>query len=82
VFRNMVDGVDVKNRTKRLFILNWTVVSGNGRYPRALANRSGGHINYLAVTLCVETRLQQSTQGTAGVSRIQVSTIFAAAIRL
>src|ERR1700674_614670 len=35
LFRNIVDSVDLENWKKRLLILNWTVVTGNGRHPPA-----------------------------------------------
>jgi hypothetical protein len=77
----MVDGVGVENSTKRLFILNWTVVSGNGRYPQAPDEAERGPHYFLAFRT-VEMRLHRSTPATTGVSAIQVSTIFVAAIRL
>jgi hypothetical protein len=33
LFRNMVDSVDLANWKKRLVILNWTMVTGNGHPP-------------------------------------------------
>jgi hypothetical protein len=76
----MADGADVENRAKRLFILNWTVVSGNGRYPHA-GLRGAVYIATWPFR-AVEMRLQRFTPATTRVSRIQVSTIFVATIRL
>jgi hypothetical protein len=46
LFRNIVDSVDLRNWKKRLVILNWTVVTGNGRIHRLQADWSGANSHH------------------------------------